>query len=250
MSRRQKLEKFQAISQMPHVYQNYTYENPELINHQGKGVKLAGRWNDAHFQRKAPLVLELACGRGEYSLGLAALAPENNYVGIDIKGARIHQGATRAQERQLEHVAFVRTKIECIEHFFGAGEVDTIWIIFPDPFLKSRKANRRLTAPVFLRQYRRLLKPGGTIKLKTDSPELYVFTHEVIATNPSIRIVKQIEDLHTQHHGMPELDIITYYEKMHIADGRKINYLEFEFDPAFPSDTPLIFHKKKSDESE
>jgi len=227
MSRRQKLEKFEAISAMPHVYQNYTYEKPVLINHEGTEVDMRGNWNADHFDREAPLVLELACGRGEYSLGLADLYPDQNYIGVDIKGARIHKGAMTATQQALKHVAFMRTKIECIEHFFKTQEVDTIWIIFPDPFLKTRKSNRRLTSPPFIERYRKILNKSGTIKLKTDSPELYEFTLEVIEKDPAIKIIKNFQDIHTLDHGLPELNIITYYEKMHIADGRKINYLEF-----------------------
>lgn len=229
MSRRQKLEKFQALGEMPHVFQNYSYDRPVLVNHEGEEVVYANQWNDAHFNRNGQLVLELACGRGEYSLGLAEIYPENNYIGVDIKGARIHKGATLATNQKLNQVAFIRTKIECIEHFFGAEEVDTIWIIFPDPFLKSKKSNRRLTAPAFLDRYRKILNKNGRIKLKTDSPELWEFTMEVIEQDSTIQVYNLIEDLHTKEHGLTELDIITYYERMHLLDGRKINYVEFGF---------------------
>ena len=229
MSRRQKLEKFQAISQMPHVYQNFSYEQPTLINYKGNPVELAGSWNADHFKREAPLVLELACGRGEYCIGLAQLYPAANYIGIDIKGARIWKGAKTAVENKLTNVAFLRTRIECIEHFFGKEEVDTIWIIFPDPFLKTSKSNRRLTAPPFLDRYKRMLKKNGTIKLKTDSPELFEFTLEVIQASKDVETVTQIRNIHDVDHGLPELDIITYYEQQHIANKREINYLEFRF---------------------
>ena len=226
MSRRQKLERFEAISAMPQVFQNYTYAPPELINHAGNAVKMAGKWH-SHFKRQAPLVLELACGRGEYSLGLAHSQPENNYIGIDIKGARIHQGAVLATEQKLDNVAFLRSKIEFIDHFFAAEEVDTIWIIFPDPFLKSRKSNRRLTSPSFIDRYRKILNKKGSIKLKTDSPLLYEFTLNTIAKDPLIKVINRIDDIHHVEHDLEELNIITYYEKMHIADNRKINYIEF-----------------------
>jgi tRNA (guanine-N7-)-methyltransferase len=227
MSRRQKLERFQAINGMPNVYQNESYEQPALINHEFKPVSLAGQWNVEHFKRDAPLILELACGRGEYCLGLASLYPDNNYIGVDIKGARIWRGALTAIENEMHQIAFLRAKIEYIEHFFSAGEVDEIWIVFPDPFLKSRKANRRLTAPPFLDRYRKILNPNGRIKLKTDSPVLHEFTLDVIENDADVEIVNRIDDLHTKDHGMAELNIITHYEKMHLADQRKINYLEF-----------------------
>lgn len=229
MSRRNKLERFEAINNMVNVYQNNDYVRPQLLNHKFQPVALSGEWNRSHFKRQAPLVLELACGRGEYSLGLAALYPDCNYIGVDIKGARLWRGAQSAIESGLDHVAFLRAKIEYIEHFFGQEEVDEIWIIFPDPFLKSRKASRRLTSPPFLNRFRKILKTGGRIKLKTDSPSLYAFTLDVIAQDSNIEILNRIEDLHTKEHQLPELNIITHYEKMHIADNRKINYLEFRF---------------------
>jgi len=229
MSRRQKLEKFQAISSMPHVYQNYSYDQPDLINHERQSVNLAGRWNADHFGRSAPLVLELACGRGEYCLGLAELYPVNNYIGVDIKGARIWKGAEQALKGNLAQVAFLRSKIEVIDRFFGVEEIDTIWIIFPDPFLKATKSNRRLTSPAFLDKYRKILSKKGSIKLKTDSPELFEFTLEVIAADNTIQIINRIDDVHHTDHDLAELNIITYYEKMHLADNRIINYLEFRF---------------------
>ncbi len=230
MSRRQKLEKFHALGGMPHVFQNYSYDRPVLIDNKNEERKLAGVWNKIHFRRVAPLILELACGRGEYSIGLAKLFPRRNYVGMDIKGARIYKGATIATKEGLSQVAFIRSKIECIDHFFSAGEVDEIWIVFPDPFLKSKKANRRLTAPPFLARYKNLLKIDGSIKLKTDSPELYEYTMDVIEHNPSIRIKREIKDIHNADHNLPELNILTYYERQHIENGRKINYVEFTFD--------------------
>ena len=158
---------------------------------------MAGRWSQ-HFGRQSPLVVELACGRGEYSLGLAEIDPDNNYIGVDIKGARIYQGAKYAEEQNLPQVAFLRTKIEYIDHFFAAGEVDTIWIIFPDPFLKSHKANRRLTSPPFLSRYRKILSKNGSIKLKTDSIELFEFTLDVIDADDSISITNIIEDVYSR----------------------------------------------------
>ena len=226
MSRRQKLERFEAIGNMSHVFQNFTYDPPKLIDGKGEAVDMAGKWT-RHFERDAPLVLELACGRGEYCLGLAELYPENNYIGVDIKGARIHQGAVRAEQTNLSQIAFLRTKIEYIDCFFGKEEVDTIWIIFPDPFLKTHKANRRLTSPQFMSRYRNILKKHGSVKLKTDSPELYEYTLEVVNNDNEIKILNQIEDLHRASHELPELNIITYYERMHLAKGRKINYIEF-----------------------
>ncbi|MCL4162187.1 UNVERIFIED_CONTAM: hypothetical protein GTU68_051039, partial [Idotea baltica] len=137
---------------------------------------MRGRWREQHFGNKAPLILELACGRGEYTLALAAHFKEQNFIGVDIKGARIWKGAKMALEQQLDNAAFLRTRIEQIELFFTPEEVDEIWITFPDPFLKKGKANRRLTSASFLDRYRKILKKGGLLHLKTDDPTLYNFT--------------------------------------------------------------------------
>ena len=143
-------------------------------------VDLAGEWKKTTGVTGGDLVLELACGKGEYTVGMAQQYPDNGYIGMDIKGARMHQGAGYVDEKKLSNAAFVRSRIELIEHFFKPGEVDGIFIIFPDPFLRNRSTSRRLTSPPFLHRYRKICSPEATIRLKTDSPELYEYTLEVI----------------------------------------------------------------------
>ncbi len=140
---------------------------------------IKGTWN-TFFKNDNPIILELACGRGEYTIGLAKLHPENNYIGIDIKGNRMYIGAKEALEKNLSNAAFLRTQIEKLPDYFAAAEVSEIWITFPDPQLRLSKAKKRLTHPRFLRLYQQVLKSGGLIHLKTDSPDLYQFTRQVI----------------------------------------------------------------------
>ena len=229
MSRRSKLEKFEELNKMAHVYQNFSFKSPQLEYQAKLAPAMAGHWNALHFDREAPLCLELACGRGEYSIGLAKMDPDKNYIGLDIKGARIWKGARQALDLNLNNIAFLRTRIELIDHFFGKEEIDEIWITFPDPFLKSSKANRRLTSPYFLNLYQKILKPDHIIHLKTDSPELYQYTLDVIEEHDNIRISTNIQDIHGTSHNIPELDILTYYEHNHLAEGRTIYYLQFHF---------------------
>jgi len=160
---RNKLNKFSEVSSFRNVYENRNAQMPGLTNEAGEKVEMKGKWGSNHFKNEHPITLELACGRGEYSLGLGRLFPERNFIGVDIKGARIWQGAQIALAESLDNVAFLRTRIEQIELFFEPGEVDEIWITFPDPFLRESKTDRRLTSAPFLKRYAGLLKPGGTI---------------------------------------------------------------------------------------
>ena len=141
---------------------------------------LKGHWHSDFFHNDRPIVLELGCGKGEYTVALAERDPNRNFIGIDIKGARMWRGAKTATERQMRNVGFLRTRIEMIASFFAEGEVDEIWITFPDPQLKSRRAKKRLTSPLFLGQYAQMQVPGGRINLKTDSQHLYAYTQAVI----------------------------------------------------------------------
>ena len=227
MSKRNKLQKFAEMSQFPNVYENFDVGRPVLSTAGGVEVQMAGQWAARHFGNKQPITLELACGRGEYALGLARRYPARNFIGVDIKGARIWKGASNALAEGVANVAFLRTRIELIEQFLAPGEVSEIWITFPDPFLRTSKANRRLTSPRFLEAYRRLLAPGGTVHLKTDSPELYDYTLEVLAEFPGARILTQKADIYAGPLPLPELELKTYYERMHLAEGRKIRYVGF-----------------------
>jgi len=229
MSRRNKLLKFSELLTFPNVYENFSYENPTLIGQNGLTEELKGNWNVHHFKNDQPITLELACGRGEYALQLAANYPSRNFIGVDIKGARIWKGATNALEQNLVNVAFLRTRIELIEKFFGPNEIDEIWITFPDPFLKKGKDNRRLTAIPFLHRYKNILSKDGVIHLKTDSPELYEFSMEKLTAANFVNIQETNEDIYANELPIPELDYKTYYEKMHLAIGRKIRYVRFSF---------------------
>lgn len=227
MSRRNKLAKFAELLTFHNVYENYDPKAPKLIGANGVPVQLKGRWNADHFDNDCGITLELACGRGEYTLGLARLYPRRNFIGVDIKGARIWKGARTALQENLQNAAFLRTRIEQISLFFGPEEIDEIWITFPDPFLRKAKANRRLTAPAFLEKYRQILKPGGLVHLKTDEPSLFHFTLEVIQADPRCQLLHLEEDLSVSSLNLPELAISTYYERIHLREGKAIKYVQF-----------------------
>ena len=228
-----KLKKFAAISTFPNVYENFTHDNPQLVGVDGTIVDLKGQWAKKHFKNNLsaeqagnPITLELACGKGHYTLGLARQYPNRNFIGVDIKGARIWKGAATALEENLTNVAFLRTRIEQINSFFEKDEIDEIWITFPDPFLK--KENRRLTGSRFLERYRKILKEDGVVHLKTDSDELFEFTMEVLENEKEVTIQYQDNDIYAKPLPMPELDIKTYYELMHLAIGKTIKYVRFK----------------------
>ncbi len=177
-----------------------------------------------------PVVLELGCGKGEYTVGLAARFPENNYIGIDIKGARMWRGAKTANDQHLTNVAFLRTRIEFISSFFvESDEVDEIWITFPDPHPGEKNSNKRLTSPWFLNRYRLFLKDKGLIHLKTDNTELYNYSKKVVLHN-KLQLVESTNDLYSENFSDDILSIQTHYEKLFLKDGLKINYLTFRLD--------------------
>ncbi len=231
MSRRNKLEKFAELLTFPNVYQNYDPKVPCLRYIKGQIVERRGLWRTEHFQNSAKLTLELACGGGEYTLALAQQHPDENYIGVDIKGNRIWKGARKALASDLKNVAFLRTRIEQIELFFAPKEVDEIWITFPDPFLKKSKANRRLTSPAFLDRYRLILAHAGLIHLKTDSPELYEFTLETLAERQDYILEQSQPDIYAGDLLIPELAYRTFYEEMHLTEGRIIKYVRFRYQP-------------------
>lgn len=227
MSKRNKLQKFAELLAFPNVFENFNHEKPRLCGLNGEPVDLRGKWAARHFGNDHPITLELACGRGEYTLGLARQNPGRNFIGVDIKGARIWKGAGAALEEKLHNVAFLRTRIEQLALFFEAGEVSEIWITFPDPFLRRSKSNRRLTAPRFLDEYRKVLCPGGLVHLKTDEPALYEFTLETLAGYPGAEVLYQEADIYANPLPMQELELKTYYERMHLAEGKSIKYVRF-----------------------
>lgn len=229
MSRRNKLAKFAELLTFPNVYENFDIQQPELKGKDGVIVDLKGRWGNEHFQNDHPITLELACGRGEYSLGLGRMYPERNFIGVDIKGARIWKGAKIALAESLDNVAFLRTRIEILHEFFAPGEIDEIWITFPDPFLGNRKVNRRLTAPAFLDLYKRVLTPNGLLHLKTDEILLHEYTLEVLQARKDIEILHQDDDIYAKELPRPELGLKTFYENLNISESDTIKYIQFRF---------------------
>ena len=227
MSKRNKLQKFADLLSFKNVYENFDPKNPELLGEGGHPQDLKGKWGAEHFKNNRPITLELACGRGEYSLGMARMFPKRNFIGVDIKGARIWQGARIAIEEGLQNVAFIRTRIEQIALFFEPHEISEIWITFPDPFPRKSKVNRRLTAPIFLEQYRKILKPGGMMHLKTDADSLFEFTKSSLLEDKKVNICFMDDDIYSRELPYEELTIKTYYERMHLADGKTIKYIRF-----------------------
>lgn len=193
---------------------------------------MAGRWK-AFFGNDHPITLELACGKGEYAVGLGQLHPGKNFIGIDLKGNRIWVGAKKALQQHLANVAFLRIQIDQIAGYFAPGEVEAIWITFPDPQLRLSKARKRLTHPKFLRLYRQILVPGGHIHLKTDSPDLYVFTKLVIDLYGCV-LHTDLPDVFSENEVATELQIKTHYEGLDIAGSHRIHYLCFSLPEQLP----------------
>jgi tRNA (guanine-N7-)-methyltransferase len=216
---RKKLVKFQANHDAPNVLE------------MGKPLyeTIKGKWREEFFKNTNPVCLELACGRGEYTVGQARLFPERNYVGVDIKGDRIWKGSSAALEEGLTNVGFVRTQILLLEKFFDACEVEEIWIVFPDPRPRDRDEKRRLTHPRFLEMYKRIARPDAWIRLKTDNTGLFEYTLEVLKSRTDIRDLEFTFDLYHSE-LLPEAHgIRTKYEHLFEAQGHDIKYLKFRF---------------------
>ena len=190
---------------------------------------MQGQWHQ-FFKNNNPVILELACGRGEYTIGMAKLFPQQNFIGVDVKGNRMYIGAKKCLEEKLPNAGFLRTQIEKLADYFTPGEVDEIWITFPDPQLRISKAKKRLTHPRFLRLYQQVLQPSGVIHLKTDSPDLYHFTKQVIELY-GLTIVEDCSDVYKQPQISEELKIKTHYESLDIAQSNTIHYLKFMLPP-------------------
>lgn len=197
----------------------------------GKDIfeKIKGKWHSDFFQNENEIVLELACGRGEYSTGLGAIYPNRNYIGIDIKGNRIWVGSKKARLEGLDNVAFLRTQIDHLEKFFEPGEINEIWIVFPDPRPKSSDEHRRLTSPKYLEIYKKLLAPGSLIHLKTDNTCLFDYTLTLLESRTDIQDLEYTWELYKSafaedHHG-----IKTKYEHQFSEQGHEIKYLKFRF---------------------
>ena len=211
-----KLRKFAEIETFANVY--------EL----DAGKSLKGKWSKMHFKNDAPLVLELACGKGEYTVNLAQLFPEKNFIGIDYKGNRIWRGAKTAIEESIYNVAFLRIQIEQILDYFDADEVSEIWITFPDPQPQISREKKRLTAPRFLEKYKVILQESSPINLKTDNDDFYAFTLETIE-QLGLKLHVRTEDLYRSDLVDEVLSIKTYYEKKYLTHHKNINYVRFSF---------------------
>jgi tRNA (guanine-N7-)-methyltransferase len=192
------------------------------------GLPLKGKWHKEYFKNNNPIVLELGCGKGEYTVGLAERYPEKNFIGVDIKGNRIHTGAKTAVDNKMNNVAFVRTRIDFIEACFGANEIDEIWITFPDPQPQKTRERKRLTNMMFINRYKKIMKEGGCINLKTDNEPFYDYSKEVAMEN-KFEILDSTNDLYADVSLRDEAltTIKTHYEKLFSAKGFKICYLKF-----------------------
>lgn len=190
---------------------------------------IRGDWNKRHFKNDHPITLELACGRGEYSVGLARHSPERNFIGIDKKGDRLWKGSTWAVEEGLHNVAFLRTQILYLESFFEPQEVDEIWLTFPDPRPRKRDIKRRLTNGRFLDMYKSLLKPGGYFRFKTDNTDLFNYTLEELSYRNDLEDYQHTQDLYESTLRSECFDIKTKYEEMFTLKGERIKYLRFRF---------------------
>jgi tRNA (guanine-N7-)-methyltransferase len=182
------------------------------------------QWNAGYFHNNHPIILELGCGKGEYTIGLAKMSTDRNFIGVDLKGARLWRGCKTVEEQGLKNVAFIRSQVDHIEKFFGPGEVSEIWITFPDPQL--HKERRRLTAPVFLQRYRNIMVSGGIIHLKTDNREFYDYTLGLINAD-KYELLYSSDDLYHQPSTDEATLIQTYYENIWLEAGKKICYLRF-----------------------
>ncbi|MDE6382874.1 MAG: tRNA (guanosine(46)-N7)-methyltransferase TrmB [Paramuribaculum sp.] len=214
-----KLRKFDEMTRMDCVMQ---YPWAVLQSH---GFPLRGHWHSEYFKNSNPIIVELGCGKGEYTVALAKANPDSNFIGIDIKGARMWSGAKEAQTLGLTNVAFLRTDIELLTSFFAPGELAEIWITFPDPQMK--KVRKRLTSTRFLALYRDVLNPGGLVNLKTDSPFLYTYT-DLMARHNRLHITDQSANIDATHPGHPVLSIRTHYEKQWLARGLSSKFISME----------------------
>ena len=223
-----KLQKFAEMETFPNVFQF-----PYSAMADNKPFAMKGSWRSDYFHNDNPIVLELGCGKGEYTVGLARLFPNVNFIGVDIKGARMHQGAKQALEEKLPNVAFLRTNIEIIDRFFDNDEVQEIWLTFSDPQMKNPR--KRLSSTYFLQRYRHFLTDGGIVHLKTDSNFLFTYTSLMVEHNKLSLVFKTDDLYHTE--GIDEatsqiLGIQTYYESQWIERGLNIKYLKFHLPKA------------------
>ena len=214
-----KLAKFADMEAFPHVFQVSSHAVRE-----GAVFEMKGKWNELFFKNNHPIVLELGCGKGEYTVGLGQLYPDKNFVGVDIKGARLWTGAKDSFEKGMKNVAFLRTNIEMIHHFFAENEVSEIWLTFPDPQMK--KVTKRLTATNFMKAYQQFVKEKGLIHLKTDSNFMFTYTCQMVKEN-KFPVIFSNNDLYASDFHDPILGIKTYYEQQWLERGLTIKYIQF-----------------------
>ncbi|MDB5282459.1 MAG: tRNA ((46)-N7)-methyltransferase TrmB [Bacteroidota bacterium] len=219
--------KIRSIDSFPNVFQNEHFTKPFLKDFEGKEIDLKGKWRSDVFKNQNALVLELACGKGDYALALAKKFPGKNFLGVDSKGARIFTGSKTALDQKLGNIAFARMRIENIINFFNEGEVDEIWITFPDPFPNKKDAKRRLSAPKFIERYKLICKPGATVHFKTDDLPLFRFTKQTVE-ELGLKTLYYKEVIYSAPLEFEELNIQTYYEKKHLVNARTINYISFQ----------------------
>ncbi len=220
-----KTPKLNELATFPNVFQRIGLNEPNLTDHEGTVHDFKGKWHE-YFQNENDITLELACGKGDYTLALARMFPNRNFIGVDIKGPRIWKGAKIALQEGIANVAFIRIQIEHLQFYFAENEVSEIWITFPDPFPTKRQAKKRLTFPRFLKLYQNVCKPASTIHLKTDDGPLFESSIEFIEGEGY-----KLDECQFDIYSLPEVDevlnIKTFYEKQHLLDGRKIKYLKF-----------------------
>lgn len=206
-------------------------ENNRNVVQSGKEIftRIKGNWNQEQFQKHQPLVVELACGRGEFTVGLARQYPHRNFVGVDIKGSRIWKGSTMAIAENLYNVAFLRSQIEVLDDYFDKDEITELWITFPDPRPREGDEKRRLTSPRFLDMYKPLIQKGGTVNFKTDNTGLFEYTFEVLENRKDVIILEYTHDFYASLYRDEHFGIQTRYEKMFSEQGEKIKYLKFQF---------------------
>ncbi|MFO7880404.1 MAG: tRNA (guanosine(46)-N7)-methyltransferase TrmB [Bacteroidales bacterium] len=233
-----KLKRFRENKTFPHLIQ------PNYLALENDQVDMKGKWKH-FFGNNNPIILELGCGKGEYTIGLAERNPQNNYIGIDIKGARIWRGAKTSFEKGMKNVAFLRIRIDFIHHCFSLNEVDEIWCTFSDPHREKRKGiNKRLTSPKFLTRYQKILRDQGIVHLKTDDPVLYAYTIDVINKN-KLPVIHNIPDIYDGDHSDVVPPIKTHYESIWLEKGRTIRYISFRLPKQSDLQNPKINEKRE-----
>ncbi len=219
---KKKLQHFAENKTFPHYFESTFAQISE------SGSNMRGNWKSLFFANSGKLIVEIGCGKGEYTIGQAKRFGNNNFIGVDIKGARIWRGAKTIEEEGMKNAAFIRSQAGLLHLWFAESEVDEIWITFPDPQPGSRK-NKRLTSPRYLSMFKKFLKPEGIVHLKTDSSELFDYTIEMIGEN-NLRVVERVDDIYGTITEGPLCEIRTFYESMWLAEGKTIMYVAFQID--------------------